>query len=361
MNLNIDRAYRLKLPASLVALLAIGCGGGGSGSGGGNPTPLHSETVVATANFPTALRFLPDGRLLYTEKNTGNVRVVQANGTLTPTPYATVSVENAGERGLLGLAIDPDFNSNGFVYIFHTNSNGTTQSVVRFTDSGGVGTNPTVIVPNLGAANNHNGGRLAFGNDGKLYVTLGENGDPANSQNNGTPLGKVLRYNPDGTIPADNPIPGNPMFTKGHRNCFGLTVDPDSGTIYVSENGPSCDDEINRLVAGHNYGWRPGQPCNDNTPGFDQPIKRFPTVIAPTGITVGTGIHADSLFFGAVNDHALRRLHFTNLANGTIDAESVPYTHPTQSILDVTMGPDGNLYISTTDFGTSGQILRLVP
>jgi len=294
--------------------------------------------------------------MFYTEKITGNIMVSQGGGT--PTLFANVSVNSDGERGLLSLVFDPDFNSNHFVYAFHTKTGGTDAEVVRFTDSNSVGGNMTVIVPSLPAANNHNGGRLAFGNDGKLYVTVGENGDPSNSQNDNVPTGKVLRYNPDGTIPADNPIPGNPMFTKGHRNDFGICVDPASGTIFVSENGPDCDDEINRLQAGGNYGWRPGYPCNDSNPAYIQPIQRFSSVIAPTGIAIGTGPFAGSLLLTSFDDDSLREVSLQNYASGGVTGMQTLFTY-SQHLIDVTIGPDGNLYLATGDDNGAGSIIRL--
>jgi glucose/arabinose dehydrogenase len=311
--------------------------------------------VVATGlSFPTALRFAPNGDIIFTEKNTGNVRRI-SGGVLQPAPMFTVSVENGGERGLLGLALDPDYANNKFIYIFYTKSNGTENEVLRFTDDATPGTNATPIVSGLPAASTHNGGKLEFGSDGKLYVTLGETGDPANSQNNAVPGGKVLRYNSNGSIPGDNPIGGNPLFTKGHRNCFGMAIHQGTGTVFVSENGPGCDDEVNRLIAGENYGWRPSQPCGDADPTYEAPIRRFSSVVAPTGIAVGSGAYAGSLLMGSFNDNRLRKLELPSITNGDVTGTSVIYIDP-DAIIDVTMGPDGNPYVAT-----GSRILRLVP
>jgi glucose/arabinose dehydrogenase len=347
------KPHRLLL--AFVALSFAGCGGGSGG--GGASSGLKAEIVVSGLSFPTCLRFTPGGDIIFTEKSTGRVRKIVA-GVLQPDPIATIDVDNAGERGLLGLVIDPDYTSNHFIYVFYTNPGGTTNQVVRLTDAPS-GPNPTIIVPNLPAANNHDGGRLALGPDGKLYVTLGENGDPANSQDSSTPAGKVLRYNLDGSIPNDNPIPGNPLFTKGHRNCFGLAIDS-SGVVFVSENGPNCDDEVNRLVPGGNYGWRPDQPCNDSDPGFLQPLQRFPSVIAPTGIAIGSGIYSGSLLMGSFNDSKLRKISLDSFPSGEVSSTQVIFSS-SDAIVDTTMGPDGNIYIATTDLGSNGKIVRLVP
>lgn len=314
------------------------------------------QVLVDNADFPTAVRFAPDGRMFYTEKNTGNVRIVE-NGTLLPQPFATVTVGTDGEQGLLGLAFDADYANNHYVYIFYSEDTPAAQRIARFTDVNNVGTNFTVLVDNLPRGTIHNSGRLAFGADGKLYATVGENGDPSNSQTISNYAGKVLRFNPDGTIPADNPIPGNAIFTLGHRNCFGLAMYPGTGTPYVSENGPTCDDEINRLTPGGNYGWRPGQPCGDSDPNFVQPIRRYGAIVAPTGICFYTGSLYPSLngdmLLTTYEEGTLRRLAIDDDAPGHVTSESVLLRNlggPT----DVTVAPDGNIYIAT-----QGAILKV--
>lgn len=341
-------------PYPLLALLGVflssSCGGG-SGGGGSNPE-LVAEQVVGSLSFPTALRFTPDGDIIFTEKGTGQVRKI-VGGVLEPDPIFNVSVNSDGERGLLGLALDPNYASNKFVYIFYTKSGGTENEVLRFTD--GVSPNPTPIVSGLPANNTHNGGRLQFGPDGNLYVTLGDVGDSANAQSNSTPAGKVLRYTSSGSIPGDNPIGGNPLYSKGHRNCFGLAIDPDSGQVFVSENGPDCDDEVNRVEAGQNYGWRPDQPCGDADPTYEAPLVRFSTINAPTGITVGTGLYADSLFLATFGDDRIRQIRLNGFPNGEVSSVETIYSSGGEALLDVTMGPDGNPYVATTS-----RILRLV-
>jgi aldose sugar dehydrogenase len=342
----------IKSLALLGAVFSVSCGGGG---GGGSTRNLQAQMVADNLSFPTALRFTPEDDIIFTEKGTGNVRRI-VDGLVQPGFLFHADVNSDGERGLLGLALDPSYETNHFVYLFYTKSNGTENTVVRFTDDV-TGPDTTVIVPSLPAASTHNGGRLEFGPDGKLYVTLGENGNPANSQNNGVTPGKVLRYNPDGSVPNDNPIPGNPLYTIGHRNCFGLAIDQASGQVFVSENGPDCDDEVNRLIAGENYGWRPGQPCGDTDDDFELPLRVFENVIAPTGITVGTGAYANSLLMASFNDSSLRQIHINNFPTGTLGETNIIYTAPGgEAIIDVTMGPDGNPYVAT-----SGRILRLVP
>lgn len=330
----------------LLAMTFLACSGGsGIGSAGGGYT---LATVVFNANFPTQIRFAPDGRLFYTELKTGKVRVV-INGVLQPTPFATLPVGTAGEQGLLGLAFDPNYSQNKYVYVFHTHPNPLRQRVVRFTDTANVGTSETVIVDDLPAADHHCGGRIGFGSDGKLYVTVGDVEDPANAQNNGVVAGKLLRYEPDGGIPADNPIAGNPLYAKGLRNPFGMAFHPASGRVYLSENGPNCDDELNRIVAGGNYGWRPSQPCNDNDSSYILPMERFNPPIAPSGASFYTGNELDEftgdLFMTSFNDGALRRFRI-NDATGAILVEEILFAGRPGGALDVTTSPDGGLYVA---------------
>jgi len=329
-----------------VFLLAFGCGGHS-----GTPiTPGYTvSTYIANANFPTCIRFTPDGRMFYTEKNTGNIQIVQ-NGQLLAQPFATVAVGNDTEQGLLGLTFDPNYAANHYVYVFYSVVSPAVQRIGRFTDTNNVGTNFTVIVDNLPEGIIHNSGRIAFGLDGKLYATVGENGDPANSQDLTNYAGKVLRFNPDGSIPADNPFPGSAIFTYGHRNCFGLAMFPGTGTPYVSENGPNCDDEINRLVAGGNYGWRPDQPCGDTDPGYILPVRRYSKIIAPTGICFYNGALYPSLngsfLMTTYVEGTLRRLTISDAAPGHVLSESILLSNLSAPI-DVAEAPDGNIYIAT--------------
>lgn len=295
----------------------------------------------------TQIRFSPDGRIFFTELSTGRVRIVQ-NGVLSATIFATLPVGTAGEQGLLGLAFDPNFSQNGYVYVFHTNPNPLKQRIVRYTDVNGVGTDETVIVDDLPAADRHVGGRIGFGPDDMLYVTIGDVLDPSNSQSDASLAGKLLRYTPTGTIPGDNPNPASPIFAKGLRNPFGLAFHPTSGRPYLSENGPNCDDELNRIVPGGNYGWRPGQPCGDTDGSYIQPIERFNPSIAPTGVAFYTGgalpNFTGDLFLGSFKDGALRRFRVNDATGAIVESELILNSRP-GGVIDVTTGTDGALYI----------------
>jgi glucose/arabinose dehydrogenase len=310
------------------------------------------ETFIAGANFPVALAFAPDGRLFYNELLTGQVRIVQ-NGQLQAQPFVTVPVATNGEQGLLGLALDSNFANNRFVYIYHTHPNPLRNRVVRYTESNGVATNETVIADNLPVNTNHNGGRVAFGPDGRVYVTIGDAGDPANSQSSTSLAGKVLSYDPSGTQPAAR------LVALGLRNCFGIAFHRVSAVPYVSDNGPNCDDEINRIIPLGNYGWRPNYPCGDANPQFIAPIRRFTPTIAPTGIAFYAGNvfpeWRNHLFLADFNDGRLRRFVVNELDFGRVMEEQVIINGGFGALLDVTVGTDGNLYVASDT-----AVLRIV-
>ncbi len=336
----------------------------------GNPAVELAPYQSGVAS-PVALAFAPDGRVFYAERYTGSIRVIE-NGAVLPTPFYTLTnTATAGERGLLGLALDPAFPSNPWVYAYQTYNdaaNGTIYNrIVRIEASGNAGLSHAVILPmrTLSGATNHNGGVIAFGPDGKLYALVGENADPSLSQDPMSLLGKVLRLNPDGSAPPDNPFYGNPnwdnrVYTYGHRNMFGLAFHPTTGRAYVTENGPTCNDEVNLLTPGRNYGWGPTETCAtpppppDNTnrdgPSPVLPIDWWTPTIAPTNAAFYTGAllpqSRDHLIFGAYNDRRLRDLTLNPADGASVVNETVLATAP-EGILDVEMGRDGYLWVTT--------------
>ena len=209
------------------------------------------------------MEFAPDGRLFVCEQG-GQLRVVK-NLSLLPAPFLTVTTDPSGERGLLGIAFDPGFAANNFLYIYYTTASPTIHNrVSRFTASGDVVAPGSEVIlmdlEDLGASN-HNGGAIHFGTDGKLYIAVGENAAPSNAQTLANRLGKILRINRDGSIPADNPFyntatgVNRAIWAMGLRNPFTFAVQPGTGRIFINDVGGGDWEEINDGVAGLNYGW----------------------------------------------------------------------------------------------------------
>lgn len=239
--------------------------------------------VVSGLRQPTTMEFLPDGRILVAEKG-GNLRVVK-NGALLPQSFLQVSVKTDGERGLLGVAVDPEFNTNRFVYIYYTDSGRSVNRVVRYTADASnpdiaAGGSQSVILDNIPSqAGYHNGGALHFGPDGKLYIAVGEGHTPSNSQSLNTIAGKLLRINKDGSIPEDNPFyqsttgVNRSIWAYGLRNPFTFAINSTNGKIFVNDVGGGSFEEINDIQKGGNYGWPTCEgTCNR---GFLNPIHAY--------------------------------------------------------------------------------------
>ena len=210
------------------------------------PAGFTETQVAGGLSNPTAMAFAPDGRLFVCLQG-GQVRVIK-NGTLLSTPFLSVTVNASGERGLLGIAFDPNFATNNWVYVYYTATSPTIHNrVSRFTANGDVAVagSETIVLEldNLSTATNHNGGALHFGADGRLYIAVGENANPANSQTLGNMLGKILRINPNGRIPPDNPFyteaagKNRAIWALGLRNPFTFAFDPFSGRMFINDVG----------------------------------------------------------------------------------------------------------------------------
>ena len=307
------------------------------------------NALLTGLNFPVSLRFAPDGRIFYTEKDTGNIRIIQQNGTLLPTPFATISpVFTDGEAGLLGIALDPAFSSNNYAYVYYTyrdSGSFTHGHIVRYTANGNTGSSLKDLFDVTSSAPNtvyHNGGYIKFGPDGKLYATVGEFHQDQQAQNQGSMTGKMLRMNPDGSVPSDNPTAGSLDYALGIRNSFGFDFDPSNNRLIATMPGLNSDDKILIIIRNGNYGWPTCVGiCNDSR--FIDPIVDFNPIVTPTGIAA---VAPNSYIFGEFNTHNLVQLQLN--ATGSVLSMTQLYT-ASGGIIAVELGPDNKLYFTTPD------------
>jgi glucose/arabinose dehydrogenase len=359
-------------------------------SGGG--TPFAATFTEGLVN-PWGMAFLPDNRILVTERG-GNMRIVSADGSAMSDPLAgLLPVYVSGQGGLLDVAIDPDFTTTPWVYWTYAegddSSSGTAVARGRLNLAGTALTDVEVIFqqsPKV-AGDGHYGSRLVFAADKTLFVSLGERqtDDPAfptnqNAQNPAKHLGKVVRINRDGTIPV-NPFTGvqdylPEIYSLGHRNPQGAALHPTTGELWLNEHGPQGGDEINRVLPSKNYGWPlvsygcpynspPGPGCQVNGgihfPNFEEPVSYWvPTSIAPSGMMFYTGTRftdlgwQGSVFIGALAGQALWRVA---LSGNTETGREALFTSLGERIRDVRQGPDGWIYLLTDS--ANGRIVRI--
>ncbi|HSE33358.1 MAG TPA: PQQ-dependent sugar dehydrogenase [Pyrinomonadaceae bacterium] len=316
------------------------------------------ETRVEGLPSPTAMEIAPDGRV-FVCLQFGELRVVK-NGVLLPTPFLTVNTDPAGERGLLGVAFDPNFATNNFVYIYYTS---VTQSprfnrVSRFTANGDVavpGSEQVIIDLDPLSAGNHNGGAIHFGPDGKLYIATGENAVTDNSQTLSNVLGKILRINPDGSIPGDNPFfnvatgKNRSIWALGLRNPFTFAFQPGTTRMFINDVGAGTWEEINDGIAGSNYGWPVTEgPTSD--PRFRSPIFAYPHGLSGTtgcAIAGGTFYNPQTIQFPT---SFVGKYFFADLCSGWIrvldpsNNTAAGFATGINQPVDLKVGADGSLY-----------------
>jgi glucose/arabinose dehydrogenase len=340
---------------------------------------VQVEMLARGLETPWAIAFAPDGRIFITERP-GRIRVIK-NGALQKEPWMQIEVYQSGEAGLLGLALDPAFERNRFIYAAHTyrDDKGKIKNrLVRLRDETGKGVFDKVLLDNVEGADNHDGGRVKFGPDGKLYWTTGDAQTARFAQNLSSLNGKILRLNPDGTIPPENPFPKSPVYSYGHRNSEGLAWQPGSVQLYATEHGPSgfqgcCLDEINLIEPGKNYGW-PEIRGDEKRDGMISPVLHSGTsdTWAPAGATFVTpgprsGEWTGTLLFTGLRGQTLYRAAID--ANDPRKATIVErlFAREFGRLRDVAEGPDGAIYILTSNRDGRGRpsadddrVLRLV-
>ncbi len=362
---------------SLANAQLFGPSGGGKGAGN-----LTVETVASGLSFPWALAFLPDGRMLVTERP-GRLRIIGKDGKLSPPAAGVPRVFARNQGGLHDVILDRGFEKNGTIYVCYAGPVGsggqTTLARARLVDDGTPRLEDVQVIfqqegpPSTGL---HFGCRIVQARDGNLFLTTGDHGGYRDeAQNLGNHLGKVIRVAPDGAVPPDNPFVKRAgakpeIFSYGHRNIQGAALHPESGKLWTHEHAARGGDEVNITEAGKNYGWPvinygvdySGAKIGASThrEGMEQPIKYWIPSIAPSGMAFYTGkLFPDwrgNLFVGALAGQMLVRLE---LSGEKVGREERLLQNVRERIRDVRQGPDGALYVATDN--NSGRILRVTP
>jgi glucose/arabinose dehydrogenase len=332
-------------------------------SGGAYVERVEVSTLATDLEVPWSFAFLPDGDALVTERDSGRLLRVSPSGDAKE--LQTLPEGGSGEGGLLGVAVSPDYREDRYVYAYYTTEED--NRVVRFR----IGEKPEPMLTGIPVNSYHDGGRIEFGPDGMLYISTGDAGDSSNSQNRNSLGGKILRIEPDGSIPRDNPFPGNPVYSYGHRNVEGLAWDAE-GQLYASEFGENTWDEVNRIEAGNNYGWPEVEGEGGEARGYTDPITVWPTSEAsPSGaeILVGGAMPRweGDLFVTALRGQRLWRLELDD--RGEVTGREKLLDGEVGRVRDVVQAPDGSLWVSTSNRDSYGspvsdqddRILRLAP
>jgi len=355
-----------------------------------HPPGYRAVAWVQGLEVPWSLVFLPDGRALVSERP-GRIRLIR-DGVLQEEPYAVLAAVEGGkgligfilelavggEGGLMGLALHPDFPEEPYLYAMHTyrGPDGVKNRVIRLEDRGDHGRFDKVIIENIPGGLNHNGGRIAFGPDGMLYVTTGETFEAQLAADLNSLGGKILRLTPEGKVPEDNPFPDSPVYSFGHRNPQGLAWHPETGHLFASEHGPSGEfglrahDEINVIRPGGNYGWPNVVGAPGLKPYVDPLVVWKETAVPPAGMAFYDG----DLFVAVLGRGALIRISLAQLGPGyrveRIERWFAQAPHETRlgRIRDVVAAPDGRLYFLTSNRDGRGsprpgddKIYRLEP
>lgn len=340
---------------------------------GEKPTPTPPEKVeikdsVLTKglSYPWEILWGPDNYIWMTEREGRISRVNPTTGAVTLLLTISEVVQN-NEGGMLGMVLHPDFSTNPYLYVVYDyQSGGYKGKVVRYTYNSGSLTNPINIIDNIPASTNHNGSRLLIGPDKKLFITFGDatkyDTDP---QNQSSVLGKILRLNLDGSIPSDNPVPGNPMWTLGHRNPQGLVFA--NNIMYSSEHGTDIDDEINIIEKGRNYGWPNVEGvCNTSNEktfcsanNIKEPIKAWSPTIAPSGLDYYDKDEIpqwkNSLILATLKNQRFVQMKL-DASHTSITETNEYFTNKYGRMRDVCISPAGKVYICTSN-GSDDKII----
>jgi glucose/arabinose dehydrogenase len=319
---------------SFAAAPSTSASGSPSAAPTGTPDLSSPQTLATGIDVPWGMAFLPDGSALVGQRDRAVILQVTPGGGEPREAYRMPGVEAAGEGGLLGLAVARDYAQTRWVYAYYTAAKD--NRIARFRL--GSDERPEVIFEGITKAGNHNGGRIAFGPDGMLYVGTGDAALPSRAQDPESPNGKILRLTPDGDPAPGNPTAGSPVWSMGHRNVQGLAWSAD-GTMYASEFGQSRLDEVNRIEPGKNYGWPEVEGRGDDS-RYANPLVTWATSEAsPSGAAIAGG----TLYVAALRG---QRLWTVPLAGGEPEAE---FTGKYGRLRTVAVAPDGALWLTTSN------------
>ncbi|MCL4208070.1 sorbosone dehydrogenase family protein [Patescibacteria group bacterium] len=346
-------------------------------SGNAQIVNYKTESVAQGLQVPWSLVFTSKNRILVTERP-GRIRVIE-NGNLLPQPIRTFTVSNQSEEGLMGMTTDPDYDKNKYIYLCmaYGESEPIFDKVMRVTDKGSELSDDLVIIDKIPAAEFHAGCRLRFGPDSKLYVSTGDARQKERAQDLDFLGGKILRLNADGTIPADNPTAGSPVYSYGHRNPQGFDWHPVTGMLVATEHGPSGNDgpgggdELNIIKSNQNYGW-PEISHQKTKAGMISPLLEWTPAIAPASGMFYKGLvfpqFTNNYFFGMLRGTGIVRVVFDEQSpEKVLKTEKLPDVNVGR-VRDIVEGPDGFIYFTTSNKDGRGKandgddhIFRLVP
>jgi glucose/arabinose dehydrogenase len=342
--------------------------------------PVRLVPVAQGLEHPWGMAFLPDGRLLVTERP-GRLRIVATDGRVGPPLAGVPAVDAKGQGGLLDVALDPDFAGNRLVYLSFAEpregGNGTSVARGRLTDNGLTELQVIFRQQPTVAGGHHFGSRLVFARDGRLFVTLGErNTERAKAQTLDNDIGKVVRIERDGKVPADNPFVGREgarpeIWSYGHRNVQGAALHPVTGELWTHEHGPKGGDELNRDLPGRNYGWPlvsygveySGKTISESptAPGIEPPVHFWVPSIATSGMLFYTGDAfphwRGNVFVGGLRSKLVARLELDG--DKVVHEERLLSGVVRDRVRDLEQGPDGLIYLLTDE--QNGRVLRIEP
>lgn len=359
-----SRRSAIKAGLALAGLTALGTAGRATsafalGSPTGTPTQAGSDfdfnapqLVARDLAVPWGLDFRPDGSALVTQRSAGLITRIRLGED--PVVMGALIGRETGEGGVLGLAVSPTYTDDGLIYVYVTNN--TQSRVVRMR----LGSRAETIFGGIAAANVHNGGRIAFGPDGHLYVATGDAGVPARAQDPASPNGKILRITADGDPAPDNPDPTSAVYSLGHRNVEGLAWDTD-GRLWATELGEDAFDEVNLIAAGGNYGWPELEGISSAEDGFIDPqVTWSPEAASPAGCAV----IGDTLYVAALRGERLYAIPITDDGLGDPVAVLIGFGR----LRTVAAAPDGTLWLTTSNHDGRGEpvagddrIIRFTP